>query len=112
VSSVVNSHSVRFEQRIGITTVCFYTPIPLAVHRREVRVRYHHLVPEPLQVLSHPLRLRARLDQHSASITPLEKTIQTPTVESEPLQLLPPVRPELAKHTVRTTQIYGNMLHG
>ena len=66
MSRPVNARAVGLEQRLRITVVGLHPSRPLGVHRCVVRVGDHHRMAQALQVARHPLRLRRRLDQHSA----------------------------------------------
>ena len=63
VSQAIGPRPARLHQRPRVALIRLHPARARGVHRRIVGICHDHLVPQPLQVLRHPLALGARLQQ-------------------------------------------------
>src|SRR5689334_2006825 len=61
----IRAEATRLHERPCIAAIGLRPPRASGVHRRKVRIRHDHIVPELLEMPRDPLTLRARLDEHA-----------------------------------------------
>ena len=92
--------------------LAFHAPAPGRVHRRKVRVRHDHLVPQRLEMRRDPLALRRGLTQNARRRPVAEHRAQSLAARRDPELLHRPLRPENAQLTLAFVQVEFYRIHG